>query len=341
MNVLADVQQSIARRERQRVARAVHDVVRLLFIVGDDGRAEQRHVRQLSLADRGHLAFAHRRVIPSRRRSIRQQLGTAGHGQQHHAKFLPKDIRREKVQDEVRGRVRVVHQREHRPQRLRVLPVQVLQQVSEGHEGRGGRGERDENARDREKHDGHVALLGLLALVLLVHALLDAAGRGDDAKDQRVENEHGDERTESEAEPLNVAEHSRTEPEIVRVVRGDIADASVGESVIHGHGRVLDGNRVELVENAPVQLDAEREKTDQTDDEVGVLHRAVRPRVVMFGDGEVPLNVDGDEQRWREIDEVVGEEHVQFTGEITDEPHVLLGIEPDQIEVQDAEENVA
>ena len=89
-----------------------------------------------------------------------------------------------------------------------------------------------------------------------------------------------------------------------------------------------------------MQLNEEREKADEADDRVGVLHGAMPFGVVVLGDGEVTLNADGNEQRGREIDEVVGEEDVQFAREIAVQPHVLIGIETDEVEVQDAEEDV-
>ena len=46
-----------------------------------------------------------------------------------------------------------------------------------------------------------------------------------------------------------------------------------------------------------MQLNEEREKTDEADDRVGVLHGAVPFGVGVLGDGEVPLHADGNEQR--------------------------------------------
>ena len=89
-----------------------------------------------------------------------------------------------------------------------------------------------------------------------------------------------------------------------------------------------------------MHLDAQGEGTDQADDQVGVPHGAMPFGIVMLRHGQIPLDADRDEQGRREIDEVVGEEHVQFTGEIAVQTHVAIGIEADQVEVQDAEEDI-
>ena len=115
--------------------------------------------------------------------TVWKHLRAAWHREHHHAQLLPEDVGGEKVEEKIRGRVRVVNQREHRPERLRFLSVEILEEMPEGHECRGRCRQEDKYAGDGEQHDCHVSLFGFLALILLIHALLNATRRGDDFED--------------------------------------------------------------------------------------------------------------------------------------------------------------
>ena len=89
-----------------------------------------------------------------------------------------------------------------------------------------------------------------------------------------------------------------------------------------------------------MQLNKDREETNQSDDYIGIFNSTMSFGIVVFSDSKITLNTDGNEQRWREIDKIICKKDVQFASEIAVNTHILLRIKTDKIEIQDTEEHI-
>ena len=87
----------------------------------------------------------------------------------------------------------------------------------------------------------------------------------------------------------------RPEPRVPWVGVRNITHTSIHYCLINGRRNVCHGDRLQLVENSPMQLYKDGEQTDQADDDVGVFHGAMPLGIVMFSNGEIALYTDSNE----------------------------------------------